>query len=220
MYVLITDEDLQKAQKESTDAIEIVKFIDEEQIHPIYYSDSYYLVPDGKISIDAFSLFHRAMLETKKAALAKIVMRNREHIFSISPYDGALIAYSLHYPEEVQEIGKIEEVSEVEKISTDINTLSMAKAIIQNLSGEFNLEEYTDEYTQTLMEIIKAKAEGEEIKVEPKVERAKVISLMEALEKSIKETMKTKEEVPRKAMATAGKKAKEPSLKRKKALDV
>lgn len=218
MFVIITDEDLLKVKKESTEAIEILKFIDVGKIHPIYYSESYYIVPDGKIGAEAFSLFHKAMSETKKTALAKVVLRNREHLFSISPYNGTFIAYGLYYPDEIQRIEKIEELEEIGKVSLDSNALSMAKAVINNMSGDFRPEEFVDEYSQGLMEIIKAKIEGEEIKVKPEVERAKVISLMDALEKSLKETEKSKE-IPRKEMATAGKKPKKARIKEEKAVD-
>lgn len=218
MFVIITDEDLQKVKKESTEAIEILKFIDEREIHPIYYSESYYIVPDGKIGEEAFSLFHKAMSETRKAALAKVVLRNREHLFSISPYNRSFIAYGLYYPDEIQKIEKIEGLEEIGKISLDTNAISMAKAVINNMSGSFKPEEYVDEYSQGLMDIIKAKIEGEEIKVKPEVERAKVISLMDALEKSLKETEKTRE-IPRKEMATAGRKVKKAQIKEEKAVD-
>jgi DNA end-binding protein Ku len=216
MYVIVTDEDIEKVRKESTEAIEIGKFIDQNQIQPIYYSDSHYLLPDGKVGVDAFALLHRAMLDTKKAALGKVVIRNRENLLSIQPCDGALIAYTLHYPEEVQSVEKIPEEEKVDKVEVDSGSLAMAKTLVQNMSGRFVPEEYRDEYAEALMKIIKAKAEGEEIRVEPRAERAKVISLMEALKKSVKETG-TRAEVPKKAMATAGKRVKEAPAKRRKA---
>lgn len=218
MFVIITEEDLSKVKKESTEAIEILKFIDESEIHPIYYSESYYIVPDGKIGVEAFLLFHRAMSDIRKAALAKVVIRNREHLFSISPHNNCFIAYGLYYPDEIQKLEKIEGIEEMDKISLDPNALSMAKAVINNMSGSFTPEEYVDEYSQGLMEIIKAKIEGEEIKLKPEVERAKVISLMDALEKSLKETEKSRE-IPRKEMAIAGKKAKKMRIKEEKALN-
>jgi len=218
MYVIVTDEEIQKVRKESTESIEISKFVDANQIQPIYYSDSHYLVPDGKVGFDAFALLYRALLDAKKAALGKVVIRNRENIFSIQPFDGALIAYTLRYPEEVQTAEKVPEEEKVDKVEVDSGNLAMAKTLVQNMTGDFVSEENRDEYREALMEIIKAKAEGEEIKVEPKAEKAKVISLMEALKKSVKETGKRERgEVPKKAMATAGKGAKEVSQKKRKA---
>lgn len=212
-YVVITDEEIQQAQKASTDSIDILKFVDDSKIHPIYYSDSHYLVPDGKVGVEAYALFHKAMATTKKAALAKVVMRNREHLFTIKPYNGALIAHSLHYAEEIQSVDKIEEAGQVERIKPSKDNLSMAKTIIQNLSGDFVPEEFQDEYTNTLMEIIKAKAEGAEVKLEAKEEKERVVSLMDALRQSVEET----EKPPKKAMAVAGTRTKKVERKRKKA---
>jgi DNA end-binding protein Ku len=187
-YVLITDEDLEKAKKESTEAIEILKVVDDRQINPIYYSESHYLVPDGKIGVEAFAIFHKAMLETEKTALAKVVIRNQEHLLAIKPQDGALIAYTLHFPEEIQDIDSIEESKPVKKVEINPKSLAMAKDILQNMSGDFKPEEYTDEYAEAILQLAEAKSRGEEIKVEPRVARANVINLMDALKKSVQET--------------------------------
>jgi DNA end-binding protein Ku len=196
LHVIITDEDLQRAQRESTDSLEIVKFVEEEQIHPVYYAESHYLAPDGQAGLEAFALFHRGMLETKKTALAKMVLRNREHLLNLRPYGGALIAFTLHYPEEILQVGQVEGVGEVEKLPVNQDHLELAKSIIAHLSGDFVPGQYRDEYTQTLLEIIKAKAEGKEFQVAPRVEREKVVSLMEALKKSLEEVKPAGKEAP------------------------
>lgn len=214
LHVILTDEDLQKALKVSTDTIEIMKFVDAEQIHPIFYSDSHYLVPDGRAGAEAFALFQRVMADTNKAAISKVIWRNREHLLSIRPYNGAMIAFTLHFPDEIQSLQQVEEAQEVRQIQVDPENLGLAKTIVQHLSGEFVPEDYVDEYSQTLLAIIKAKAEGEEFKVEPRVEREKVVSLMDALRKSVQETEKGVE-VPKKAMATAGPKARAAPKRRK-----
>jgi DNA end-binding protein Ku len=216
LHIVITDEDLQKAQKEATDTVEVLKFIDAAQIHPVYYADAHYLVPDGKAGVDAFALFYQAMLEVKKAALARVIWRNREHLLSIRPYNGAMMAFTLHFPEEIQGVQKIEEAAEIGKIKLDPESLALAKTIIQHLSGDFVPEEYRDEYSQTLLAIIKAKAEGEEFQVEPRVEREKVVSLMDALKKSVQATGKAPP-LPKKAMARAGARARTAQKKRQRA---
>jgi DNA end-binding protein Ku len=188
LYVILTDEDFQKAERESSDTIEILKFIDAQQIHPIYYADSHYLLPDGQAGAEAFALFHRAMHEAQKSALAKAIMRNREYLLNLRPYNGSLIAFSLHYPEEILALQQVEGTSEVEQIQVNKENLEMAQAIVQHLSGDFDPSQYRDGYSETLMQIIKAKAEGKEFQVEPRVEHEKVVSLMEALKKSVEQT--------------------------------
>jgi DNA end-binding protein Ku len=186
-YVQVTDEEIRKARKESTETIDIMKFVDDNQISPIFYSDAHYLVPDGKAGTDAFSLFKKAIEKTNKAALAKVVIRNREHLFSIKPHDGALVAYTLHYPKEIRGLDDLEEVEKVGAVKVDEQSLSLAVQLIDNLSGDFKADEIVDEYSNALMDIINAKAEGKEYKVERK-ERKKVVNLMDALRQSVKET--------------------------------
>jgi DNA end-binding protein Ku len=214
-YVIMEEEDFQKAQQEGTDAIEVFKFVDGRQISPIFYVNAHYLVPDGKAGAETFALFHKAMEETGKNAMGKVVMRNKESLLTIGPYNGTLIAYSLHYPEEVLDHRKIYDPKQIEGANVDKKSLDMAGNIIENLSGDFTPEAHEDEYTKTLEKIIEAKVEGEEVQIAPPEEEGKVINLMEALKKSVKET----EKVPKKGMAKAGgkKKEKRSSKKQKKA---
>jgi len=212
MYVVVSDEEIQKAQKEKTDAIEIVKFVDNDQIPPIYFFDSHFLVPDGKAGSESFAVFRKAMEDTGKSGLGKVVLRNREHLLSVSPYNGSLIAYTLHYPEEVQDVQNLQELEDLENEEIKDDNLKMAETLIDNLRGDFVPDEYVDEYTEKLKEIVRAKAEGQEVKVAPEVEKGKVVNFMDALEKSVKETGKK----PKKEMARAGKKTKKAEKKRKK----
>jgi len=212
MYVVVSDEDIQKAQKEATDFIEIVKFVDNTQIPPIYFFDSHFLVPDGKAGAESFGVFHKAMVDTEKAAVGKVVLRNKEHLLSVTPYNDSLIAYTLHYPEEIQDIKTLQELKDLEKVEVNDDNLKLAESLIDNLSGDFILDEYVDEYTETLKEIVRAKAEGEEVKIAPEVEKGKVVNFMDALEKSVKKTGRK----PKKEMARAGKKTKQTEKKRKK----
>jgi DNA end-binding protein Ku len=212
MYVVVREEEIEKAQKETTDFIEVVKFVDKGQIPAIYYFDSHFLVPDGKTGAESFAVFHKAMVDTGMAAVAKVVLRNKEHLLSVMPYNGSLTAYSLHYPGEVQDVESLPELKELQKEEIDDEGLKMAENLIDHMSGDFVPDEYVDEYSEKLKDIIRAKAEGEEIKVAPKAEKGKVVSFMDALEKSVKRTKKE----PKKKMAKAGKKGQRDDKKRKK----
>ncbi len=216
LHVVITEEDLQKAQKEATDTIQVLKFVDEAQIPPLYYADAHYLVPDGRVGAEAFALFYRAMAEAQKTALARMIWRHKEHLLALRPYQGAMLAFTLHFSEEIQALARVEEAAEVEKLPVDPESLALVRTLIQHLSGDFVPEEYVDEYSQTLMALIKAKAEGQEFQVEPRVEREKVVSLMEALKKSVEATEKAAAP-PKKAMATARPRAKGVPKKRQQA---
>jgi DNA end-binding protein Ku len=203
MYVIVTDEEIEKAKMESTEVIEVLKMVKDDQIGPIYYSGSHYLAPDGKVAAEAFVLFLRAMEDAGRTALARVVLRNREHLFAIKPYNGALIAYGLHYYEQIIGMDGIEGLEGLEKIKVDAENLKMARDLIKNMSGDFIPDEFADQYNRTLLEIIREKAEGGEIKTTPRVEGAKIINLMEALKKSVREA-EHKPEKAKKGMATAG----------------
>jgi DNA end-binding protein Ku len=201
-HVTLTEEDFQKARKESTDFIEILKFVDAAQINPIYYTGASYLAPDGPAGTEAFAVIRRAMEETGKTAVARSVMRNREYLYNLRPHHGAFIAFTLHYPQEIRDVTEIEDLDAASRIKVSDANLEMAKTIIGHLSGDFVPADYRDEHTETLLTIIRAKAEGKEIAVEPRVEREKVINLMEALKKSVAATESGA--APKKGMARAG----------------
>ncbi len=203
LHVVVTEEELGRARKESTEAVEVLKFVDQAQIHPLYYADAHYLVPDGAAGLEAFAVFLKALTETGKTALARMVLRNREHLLNLRPYNGAFIAFTLHFPEELVDLKQAEETQETEQAKVDPEGLEMAKTIVAHLSGDFVPEQYPDEYTRTLMGIIRAKAEGREIQAEPRAEQEKVVSLMEALKRSVEQTG-AEAGLARKPMARAG----------------
>jgi DNA end-binding protein Ku len=214
-HVTLTEEDFQKARKESTDFIEILKFVDAEQINPIYYADASYLAPDGPAGTEAFAVIRRAMEETGRTAVARAVMRNREYLYNLRPYHSAFIAFTLHYPQEIRDVTEIEELAASDRLKVSDANLEMAKTIIGHLSGDFVPADYRDEHTEILLTIIRAKAEGKEIAVEPRVETEKVINLMEALKKSVAATKSGT--APKKGMARAGARGGDDQKKRQRA---
>jgi DNA end-binding protein Ku len=202
LHVVLTDDDFAKAQKASLDTITILKFVDADQVNPIYYTDAYYLAPDGAAGAEAFAIFHQAMAATGKTAMARAVMRHREYLYNLRPYNGAFVAFTMHYPEDIRDVAEIEAAAEINGVTISDDNLEMAKTIIGHLSGDFVPIDYRDEYAETLLKIIRAKAEGQEVTAEPKMEREKVINLMEALKKSVMATEPGT--APKKEMARAG----------------
>jgi DNA end-binding protein Ku len=190
-YVLVSDEDLHAVPKEAVGAIEVIRFVDGARVDPIYYCHAHYLMPRRKTAIEAFALFRQAMIEEKKLALARVVIRNTERLLAIAPYDGTLVAFTLHHPEE---IGSPEDIKEAEKVKAakiDKQSLHLAKSLIRKTTGEFVPEELSGDHSKILMEIIRAKVRNEQIKTAPEVaEKERVASLIDALEKSIQRAEK------------------------------
>ncbi len=187
-WVIIKKSDLEKIRLPTTKNIEIKEFVDISQVDPIFYEKSYYVVPE-ETGVKAYSLFVEALRLTNKAAIGKVVMRNKEYVVLLRSFKKGLLMHVLFY---LGEIRPMEELSELKNlVVVSKKELELARALIQKLTeSEFKPEGFEDRYTKALMELIKAKAEGKTVEIkEEKKEEAK--SLMEALKASV-ETVKKK----------------------------
>jgi DNA end-binding protein Ku len=184
-YVVITPEELEALEPEKTRTIDIEDFVDLDEIDPIYYDHPYYLVPDtgaGK----AYKLLLDAMKESNKVAIARVVLRQKEHLVAIRPRDDVLTMETLLFSDEVVEPDKLDEIPEAVDGKTTKKELEMAQQLIDSLSSDFAPEKYRDEYRDRVLDLIERKAQGEEIVIEaPPEEPKKVPDLMAALEASI-----------------------------------
>jgi DNA end-binding protein Ku len=191
-WVIFSKEELEKLRPATTKTIEIKQFVDVNQIDPIYYEKAYYVVPEegGK---KAYSLFLEALRLANKAAIGKIVMRNKEYIVALRPYKKGIVMHVLFY---VGEVRKIEELPELEKlVVVTKEELELARALIAKLTTEeFDISKFEDSYTKELLKIIKARAEGKAIEIEEEKPVEKAKSLMEALKASVEAVEKKKKE--------------------------
>jgi DNA end-binding protein Ku len=183
-YVVITPEELDSVSPEKTRTIDIEDFVDLEEIDPIFYDHPYYLVPDtgaGK----AYKLLLDAMKEAGKVAIARVVLRSKEHLVAIRPKDNVLTLETMLFSDEVIPPDDLDEAPEGGK-KTSKRELEMARQLIDSLSSDFDPSKYSDEYRDRVLEMIERKAEGEEVVLEaPPEEPQKVPDLMAALEASI-----------------------------------
>ncbi|HXF56919.1 MAG TPA: Ku protein [Actinomycetota bacterium] len=185
-YVVLTDEDLAAVPVESTRTIDILQFVDLEEIDPIYFDRPYYLVPEEP-GIKAYALLRQAMEQDGRVALAKVTFRDKEHLCTLRVKDGAFVLETMRWPDEIRPA----EFEELEReVSVRPQEVQMAKSLIDNLTGPFRPEEYRDEYREALLEVIERKVRGEEIEVVPEPEPTKVVDLMEALRASVEATKK------------------------------
>jgi DNA end-binding protein Ku len=212
-YVIINEEDFSKVELETTKSINILQFVDEDRIDPIYFDRTYFVIPDGPIAMDGYILMREAMKERGRVAISKIVLSGKENLAAIRAKDNALVMSTLYYHNEVKSAGAFDELKE--KASIGPADLKLAKQLVDNVSGEFDLSEFRDEYREKLLEIIKAKVAGEDLVVAPQVEVGKVINLMEALKKSVAQTT-----LKRKPMARAQRAKKVAKVEPKKAAKI
>jgi DNA end-binding protein Ku len=184
-YVVITPEELEAVEPDKTRTIDIQEFVDLDQIDPIFYDHPYYLAPD-KGATKAYKLLLDAMKEAGKVAIARVVIRSKEHLVAIRPRDDVLTMETMLFSDEVIPPDSLDDVSGDGAAKTSKKELEMAKQLIDSLSGDFEPDKYRDEYRDSVLEMIERKAQGEEIVVEAAPEEPKKVpDLMAALEASI-----------------------------------
>ena len=182
-YVVVTPDELDAIAPEKTRTIDIEDFVELDQIDPMYFDHPYYLAPD-KGADKAYALLLRAMHESGRVAIARVVIRSKEQLVAIRPAGGALAMETMLFADEVLPPERMDELPDKQKTSK--RELEMAQQLIDSLSGDFDPEKYRDEYRERVLELIERKAQGEEVVLQPvEEEPAKVPDLMAALEQSI-----------------------------------
>ena len=184
-YVPIEDEDLDRLDIELTHSIDICDFVDLDEIVPIYFRKAYYLVPQEGAE-KPYRLLVKALEETGKVGIAKVVIRNKEHLAALRPYEGVLLLETMYYPDEIRQAEKVNGRGQLPKAE-----LEMAKSLVENLSDSFKPEKYDDRYRKELLSLIRAKAKGKKLP-EPEAEEdeGEVVDLMAALRESVEQTQK------------------------------
>ena len=182
-YVVITDEDFAKASPEKSKTIDIVQFVKEEEIDPIFYEKPYYVVPDKKAN-KSYNLLVKALEETDTVGLAEFMLRNRMHICALKAYNGILLLNQMRYHEEIREVPEVEKT----KDKVTAKEVDLAVKLVNQLTEKFKPEDFKDTYVNALKKVIKAKAAGKDIHIaEPKKATATVKDLMEVLKQSLDE---------------------------------
>jgi len=179
-WVYMTDEDFEAAQAEGYKTIDIRDFVPYEEIDPIFFEKTYYLGPQEG-SDKVYALLKRAMEQSGLAAIAKYVMRDRQHLGCLRVRDGVIVLEKMYFADEIR---PTEEIAPGDA-KVDDRELEMAAQLIDNFSGAFEPEKYEDTYRDTLCEIIKAKRKGEEVHAESAPEPEEPADLMAALKASL-----------------------------------
>lgn len=183
-FVIVTEKDREKIPLKTTKSIDILRFVDEKDIDPIFYQKAYYIEP-AKGGERAYALLRETMKGSSKAAVAKVAFREKEHVAIVRPSGDLLVLQTLLYQDEVANAG---EVNIPAKVSLDEKEIALARELVKHFVGKFDISEYRDEFRDALMEIINAKIAGEEIKVPPRPKPEKVVNIMDALRKSLETT--------------------------------
>lgn len=184
-FVVFTKEELKAARPESDQRIRIDKFVDYLSVDPIYFEKSYVVAPNK--SNDAYSLLLATLQKMGKAAVGRITLRTKEYPVLVHAYNGALVLTALRYAYEVADPKNLEELNGLKEPKKE--EIDLAKKIVDDLSGEFDITDYQDTYVQKITELVRKKTNGETITVErPVKEEAK--ELMAALQETLKQLKK------------------------------
>jgi DNA end-binding protein Ku len=187
-YVIVTDEELEALPIATARAIEIERFVDSEQIDPIYFQRSYYLVPDGT-GVKAYHLLREAMSDDDKVAVAKVAFREKEHLATVRLRDNVLVLETMYWPDEIRDV-RFDELDE--DVELRPQELKMARSLIDSLTDDFEPKDFHDEYREALEDLISKKVQGEEITYAEPAEPSKVVDLMDALRASVEAAQATK----------------------------
>ena len=192
-YVPIDDEDLDRLDVELTHSIDICDFVDLDEIDPIYFRKAYYVLPQEGAE-KPYRLLVRALDETGKVGIAKVVIRNKQHLAALRSYDGRLVLETMYYADEIRQPEAVDGSAQVRKPEVE-----MAKSLVENLSSEFDPEKYDDTYRKELLDLIKAKAKGRDLPEPKEEDEGEVIDLMAALRESVEQTTKQRKKTKRAA---------------------
>jgi DNA end-binding protein Ku len=182
-YVLMEDADFEKAAPEKIDHIEITEFVLEKEIDSIYFEKPYYLEPD-KIGSRSYALLREALKKEGKAAVGRMVYRNKEWICLIKPSDNVLVLNRLRFSEEIRSVDGLT----IPDATVKAEELKMASTLIAQLTKPFKPERFKDEYTEKILKVIEAKSKGKSTNYKPlKVVHTNTTEdLMEKLKASLK----------------------------------
>jgi DNA end-binding protein Ku len=185
-YVVITDEDLEKVPLKTVRSIEIEQFTkpDQEDGNVRFVKQAYYIEPD-KIGRKAFYLLRQVLEEEELTAICKVVIKDREALAAMDPFDKTMLLTTLHWPDEIRSTSELD--LPAEDFDFKPAEMAMARQLVSAMTGEFEPERYKDEYREALLKVIEQKIEGKEIEEpQPVEEGGTLIDLMAALEASVK----------------------------------
>jgi DNA end-binding protein Ku len=189
-YVTLSDEDFKSVSPEATQSVDIVEFVELDQINPMYFDTPYYLEPEKK-GRHAYALLRESLKEANKVGIARVVIRSREHLAALKPNGEALVLELMHFTDELVEQSSFDFPELKEKVAPA--ELKVAKLLIDSMSSDaFEPEKFHDQYRESVLAMIDARVAGEEVTTtEAKRPAAtNVVNLMDVLQRSLEQSKK------------------------------
>ena len=208
-YVVVEPDELKKIEPKTSKAMEILEFVPADEVDPIYFDVSYYLMPE-EAGRRPYALLAKTLEESRMIGIAKLTMHNREYTVVLRPYRKGILLQTIYYADEVRELEQFGS----EDVEVRAGEMKVAHQLVKALEGKFEPEKFHDTFEENVKKLIKAKLEGKEITaVEKHKPKAQVVDLMDALKQSLA-SMEGKRKGPK--SVTAAEHASETHVKSKK----
>jgi DNA end-binding protein Ku len=189
-YAIVTNDELASVRLETTDNLEIERFVDAAAIDRLFWNEPYYLLPNGDGAAEAYSVIREALAKTRRIALGRVVMHTRERLVAVEPAGKGLIAYTLRMRDEVVDPHTAFDTIPADK--PDARMVDIAERIIEQSKGAFDTSTFRDRYEEALRDLVRRKQAGAPTIEAPRPDTSNVIDLMEALRRSLKAAPATK----------------------------
>ncbi len=185
-YVLIDQQEIDDLKLESKQTIELVRFVDEEAIDIRFFETPYYLMPDGDMADEAYVIVQKALKDTGKIGVGQFILRGRANLVAIKPFGKGLMLEVLRHANEIRAAEPV--FKEIADVKVDKEALDLAKELIKRKTGKFEPEQFKDDYSEAVWELINAKLEDRAPEIVTELPgTAKVINIMDALKKSVQQ---------------------------------
>jgi DNA end-binding protein Ku len=191
-YVVLTDEDFERARVPATQTFEIRRFVPGTDVEDLYFDHPYYVQPDGKSAGKPYALLRDALAEAGKVGIGTVVLRQREHLAALEPVGEALVLTTMRFAHEIRSPRGLD-LPRLHTGWTD-KEMKLARQLIETLGDTWDPKAFRDTYTEVLRQIIEAKAKGKAVATPELPKRPKVVNLMQALEQSLQRRSVTKVE--------------------------
>jgi DNA end-binding protein Ku len=214
-YVVVTDAEIANVRLETTRTLDIERFVAEDDIDRLYWNDPYFLVPDGDMAVEAFTVIREAMAKSDKVALGRLVMHQRERLMALEPRGKGILAYTLRSNREVKQPDEL--FDKIPDVKPNPQMVEIAAKIIDQLEGPFDPSLFTDRYEDALRDLVREKEKGHKIAAVAEPKEAEVIDLMDALKRSLGQAGGERRKTAGRSQSSAAKKSaprKAPAKKR------
>src|SRR6266576_5689900 len=184
-YAIVEPEDIGKVKIKTTRAVDIIGFVDAEEIPTTFYDAPYYAGPDGAVAEKPYALLREVMKQTGKIGVGKVVLRDREDLVAVFPYEDGLVLQKLHYPHELRKMEDVPDLENAQKINK--NELRLATTLVEEMATTLSEIDTTDNYHEALKQLIDSKIKGKKV-AEFEVEELPRLDIMSALKQSLQQS--------------------------------